>query len=64
LLGVFERCGVLLEPIGSVDLDGELAAVTTAAGETRPSLAWTRARWSSGAPGPEGMADIYVNTRE
>jgi hypothetical protein len=26
LLGVVERFGVLLEPVGPVDLDGELAA--------------------------------------
>ena len=40
-------------------------AVNTAAGETRPSLAWDARTLVFGrAPGPEGMADIYVSTRE
>ena len=39
--------------------------VNTAAGETRPSLAWdARTLLFGRAPGPEGMADIYISTRE
>jgi hypothetical protein len=39
--------------------------VNTAAGETRPSLAWdARTLLFGRAPGPEGMSDIYVSTRE
>lgn len=38
--------------------------VNTAAGETRPSLSWdARTLLFGRAPGPEGMADIYVSTR-
>ena len=40
-------------------------AVNTAAAETRPSLSWHADRLLFGrAPGPEGMADIYLATRE
>jgi hypothetical protein len=38
--------------------------VNTSAGETRPSLAWdARTLLFGRAPGPEGMADIYISTR-
>ena len=41
------------------------AAVNTAAGETRPSLSRDARTLSFGrAPGPEGMSDIHVSTRE
>ena len=41
------------------------AAVNTAAGETRPALSRTARTLLFGrAPGPEGMSDIYVATRE
>jgi hypothetical protein len=40
-------------------------AVNTGAAETRPSLSWNAMTLLFGrAPGPEGMADIYVTTRE
>ena len=40
-------------------------AVNTAAAETRPSLSWdARTLLFGRAPGPEGMADIYVSTRD
>ena len=40
-------------------------AVNTAAGETRPSLSWDAQTLLFGrAPGPEGMSDIYVTTRD
>jgi hypothetical protein len=40
-------------------------AVNTAAAETRPSLSWDAEQLLFGrAPGPEGMSDIYVTTRE
>jgi WD40-like Beta Propeller Repeat len=40
-------------------------AVNTAANETRPSLSWdARTLYFGRAPGPEGMSDIYVSTRE
>ena len=40
-------------------------AVNTAAGETRPSLSWdARTLLFGRAPGPEGMSDIYVATRD
>jgi hypothetical protein len=40
-------------------------AVNTAAGETRPSLSWDAQTLLFGrTPGPEGMSDIYVATRE
>jgi WD40-like Beta Propeller Repeat len=39
-------------------------AINTAAAETRPSLSWdARTLLFGRAPGPEGMADIYVSTR-
>jgi hypothetical protein len=39
-------------------------AVNTAAAETRPSLSWDAGTLLFGrAPGPEGMADIYISTR-
>lgn len=39
--------------------------VNTAAGETRPSLSWDAHTLLFGrAPGPEGMSDIYVATRD
>jgi WD40 repeat protein len=39
--------------------------VNTGAGETRPSLSWDAQTLLFGrAPGPEGMSDIYVATRE
>lgn len=39
-------------------------AVNTSAGETRPSLSWDALQLLFGrAPGPEGMSDIYVATR-
>jgi hypothetical protein len=41
------------------------SAVNTAAAETRPSLSWdARTLLFGRAPGPEGMADIYLSTRE
>jgi hypothetical protein len=41
------------------------AAVNTAAAETRPSLSWdARALLFGRAPGPEGMSDIYIATRD
>ncbi len=40
-------------------------AVNTAAAETRPSLSWRGATLLFGrAPGPEGMSDIYIATRQ
>ena len=40
-------------------------AVNSAAAETRPSLSWHADTLLFGrAPGPEGMSDIYVTTRE
>jgi len=40
-------------------------AVNTGAAETRPSLSWDAERLLFGrAPGPEGMSDIYVSTRD
>ena len=40
-------------------------AVNTAAAETRPSLSWdARTLLFGRAPGPEGMADIYITTRD
>ena len=40
-------------------------AVNTPAGETRPSLSWdARTLLFGRAPGPEGMSDIYVATRD
>ena len=39
--------------------------MNTAAGETRPSLSWdARTLLFGRAPGPEGMSDIYLSTRE
>jgi hypothetical protein len=41
------------------------AVNTTTANETRPSLSWDGTQLLFGrAPGPEGMTDIYVTTRE
>ena len=41
------------------------AAVNTPAAETRPSLSWRASTLLFGrAPGPEGMSDIYVATRQ
>jgi hypothetical protein len=41
------------------------AVNTTTASETRPSLSWDATQLLFGrAPGPEGMTDIYVSTRE
>lgn len=41
------------------------AAVNTAAGETRPSLSWDAQTLLFGrAPGPEGMSDLYLATRD
>jgi hypothetical protein len=41
------------------------SAVNTAAGETRPSLSWDASTLVFGrAPGPEGMSDIYVSSRD
>jgi hypothetical protein len=41
------------------------AAVNTGANETRPSLSWDALTLLFGrAPGPEGMSDIYIATRE
>jgi hypothetical protein len=41
------------------------SSVNTAANETRPSLSWDARQLLFGrAPGPEGMNDIYVSTRE
>jgi hypothetical protein len=41
------------------------AAVNTAAAETRPSLSWDAQTLLFGrAPGPEGMSDIYLSTRD
>jgi hypothetical protein len=55
--------GSVLDPWSApVNLGG---AVNTAAAETRPSLAWNGLTLLFGrAPGPEGMSDIYVTTRE
>lgn len=39
-------------------------AVNTAAGETRPWVWDARTLVFGRAPGPEGMADIYLSTRE
>jgi WD40-like Beta Propeller Repeat len=40
-------------------------AINTAAAETRPSFSWHADRLLFGrAPGPEGMSDIYLATRE
>lgn len=40
-------------------------AVNTAVGETRPSLSWQAEQLLFGrSPGPEGMSDIYVSTRQ
>jgi hypothetical protein len=40
-------------------------AVNTPAGETRPSLSWDALTLLFGrAPGPEGMSDIYITTRD
>jgi hypothetical protein len=40
-------------------------SVNTAASETRPSLSWKALTLLFGrAPGPEGMSDIYVSTRD
>jgi len=40
-------------------------AVNTGAGETRPSLSWDAQTLLFGrAPGPEGIGDIYVSTRD
>lgn len=40
-------------------------AVNTSAGETRPSLSWDALTLLFGrSPGPEGMSDIYVSTRD
>jgi hypothetical protein len=40
-------------------------AVNTSLGETRPSLSRNaRSLYFGRAPGPEGMSDIYVSTRE
>jgi hypothetical protein len=40
-------------------------AVNTPAGETRPSLSWdARTLLFGRAPGPEGMSDIYVTSRD
>ena len=40
-------------------------SVNTAAAETRPSLSWNARTLLFGrAPGPEGMSDIYVSTRD
>ena len=39
-------------------------AVNSLANETRPSLSWDARQLLFGvAPGPKGMADIYVSTR-
>jgi Tol biopolymer transport system component len=41
------------------------AAVNTPAAETRPSLSWdARALLFGRAPGPEGMSDIYITSRD
>lgn len=41
------------------------SAVNTSAGETRPSLSWdARTLLFGRAPGPEGMSDIYIATRD
>jgi hypothetical protein len=46
----------------AVNLGG---AVNTAVSETRPSLSWrARTLLFGRTPGPEGMTDIYVSTRE
>jgi hypothetical protein len=40
-------------------------AVNSGEGETRPSLSWdARTLLFGRAPGPEGMSDIYIATRE
>jgi hypothetical protein len=42
-----------------------LGAVNTGAAETRPSLSWDAQTLLFGrAPGPEGMSDIYLSTRD
>ena len=39
--------------------------VNTAAGETRPSFSWdAQSLFFGRAPGPEGMSDIYLSTRD
>jgi Tol biopolymer transport system component len=39
--------------------------VNTAVGETRPSLSWdAHTLYFGRTPGPEGMGDIYVSTRD
>ena len=41
------------------------AAINTAAAESRPSLSWdARTLLFGRTPGPEGMSDIYLSTRE
>jgi len=41
------------------------AAINTGAAETRPSFSWDASTLLFGrAPGPEGMADIYISTRD
>jgi hypothetical protein len=46
----------------AVNLGG---AVNTGGAETRPSLSWdARSLLFGRAPGPEGMSDIYLSTRE
>jgi hypothetical protein len=41
------------------------AAINTTAAESRPSLSWdARALLFGRAPGPEGMSDIYLSTRD
>ena len=41
------------------------SAVNTSAGETRPSLSWdARTLLFGRAPGPEGMSDVYIATRD
>ena len=41
------------------------SAVNTGAAETRPSLSWAADQLLFGrSPGPEGMSDIYVATRD
>lgn len=40
-------------------------AVNTTAGETRPSLSWdARTLYFGRSPGPEGLSDVYVATRD
>ena len=54
------------EPGGGWSEPANLGApVNTSAAETRPSLSWHAEQLLFGrAPGPEGMSDIYVATRE